>query len=108
MHETFDEILMEPAKWGRIVESVVGAHLVNYSRSERLGVYYWRHRNDEIDFVLQFKGKTIGLEIKSGYLQKTVGMEAFRKKYNPDKVLLIGDTGLPWQEFLKFNPVELF
>ncbi|MEN8120259.1 MAG: ATP-binding protein [Bacteroidota bacterium] len=108
MHETFDEIKMNPAKWGRIVESVVGAHLVNYSRSERLEVYYWRHRNDEIDFVLKHKGKTIGLEIKGGFSQKATGMEAFRKKYNPDKVLLIGDSGLPWQEFLKFNPVELF
>jgi hypothetical protein len=29
-------------------------------------------------------------------------------KFNPDKVLLVGNAGLPWQDFLKLNPVSLF
>jgi len=35
-------------------------------------------------------------------------LNAFQKAFNPDKVLLIGESGIPWQEFLKINPKELF
>ena len=54
------------------------------------------------------KGKVIGLEVKSGAAGSTSGMTAFKNKFNPDKVLLIGNAGLPWQDFLKLNPVSLF
>ena len=91
-----------------MVESAIGAHLLNYSLTEGFRVYYWRHRNDEIDFVLEKRGKIIGLEIKSGTAKKINGMENFRKEFDPDKVLLIGNKGLSWQEFLQINPNELF
>jgi hypothetical protein len=35
-------------------------------------------------------------------------MQAFSKKFSPEKVLLVGDDGLAWQEFLELNPKELF
>jgi hypothetical protein len=35
-------------------------------------------------------------------------MKAFREQFNPDKILLVGNKGLPWQELLKMNPNELF
>jgi uncharacterized protein len=71
-------------------------------------VYYWRHRNDELDFVLEKKGKVIGVEVKSGGIQKAPGMAAFKERFQPDKVLLVGSSGLPWHEFLKLSPSELF
>lgn len=107
-NETIKEILLLPNEWGRIVESAIGAHLVNYSLSENFGLHYWRERNDEVDFILERRGKIIGLEIKTGASTGTKGMSAFQKQFNPDKVLLIGDSGLPWQEFLKINPSSLF
>jgi predicted AAA+ superfamily ATPase len=106
--EFFEQIVAEPAQWGRIVESSIGAHLVNYSLTENFKVHYWRHRNDEIDFVLEKRGKLIGLEVKSSAAGNTSGMAAFKKKYMPDKVLLIGNSGIPWQEFLQINPTEIF
>lgn len=108
MYETFDEIKCQPLKWGRAVETAIGAHLINYSKTENLKVFYWRHRNDEIDFAIQYKNKLIGLEIKSGISTKLRGMAAFQKKFNPNKILLIGSEGLPWQDFLKLNPTDLF
>ncbi len=107
-NETFSEILTQPDNWGRIVESAIGAHLLNYSLTENFHLYYWRHVNNEIDFVLEKRGRVIGLEIKSGTAQKTFGMQAFKKQFNPDKVLLIGNSGLPWQELLQINPNDLF
>ena len=108
MPETLTAILIMPDKWGRIVESAVGAHLINQARQEGFRLFYWREGNDEVDFVLQHRGKILAIEVKSGAIRGTPGMEVFRKKFNPDKVLLVGTGGLPWDEFLKINPTELF
>lgn len=104
----FKDMLAKPDEWGRMVESAIGAHLINHSLSEKFNLHYWRERNEEIDFVIERKGKVIGLEVKSGAAGSTSGMTAFKNKFNPDKILLIGKTGLPWQDFLKLNPVSLF
>ncbi len=107
-NETLTQIASNPALWGRMVESAIGAHLINHSLTDGFQVFYWRHRNDEIDFVIEKRGSVIGLEIKSGAKQRAVGMDAFKKACNPDKILLIGNTGIPWEEFLQQNPNELF
>ena len=82
--------------------------LINYSITEGFTVSYWREGNAEVDFVLEKKGKVIGLEVKSGNAQFSSGIAAFKKRFDPYKILLVGNSGLPWQEFLKINPVELF
>jgi len=50
----------------------------------------------------------VALEVKSGATQKTSGINAFRKHFGQCKSIIIGTGGLPWQEFLKMNPGELF
>ena len=106
--ELFEGVTTKPDEWGRIVESAIGAHLVNYSHTEGFTVQYWRERNDEVDFVIEKNGKVIGLEVKSGTTQSATGIKAFKDYANPDKVLLIGNSGIPWQDFLKINPSDLF
>jgi len=106
--ELFEGVTTKPDEWGRIVESAIGAHLINYSHTEGFTVHYWRERNDEVDFVIEKKGKVIGLEVKSGATHSATGIKAFKDYANPDKVLLIGNSGIPWQDFLKINPSELF
>ncbi len=105
---TFSSITLQPEKWGRIVESAIGAHLLNSSLTDGFRLHYWRHRNDEIDFVMEKRGQLVGLEIKSGSHQKSSGMKAFQSQLKPGKVILVGDSGLPWQEFLQLNPAQLF
>jgi predicted AAA+ superfamily ATPase len=107
MPESFQEIQMIPEKWGRIIESAIGAHLLNHARQEGYRLFYWREGNYEVDFVLQYRGKTIAFEVKSGVLQSTHGIDVFRKKFNPSKMLIIGTGGLPWEEFLMINPIDL-
>jgi uncharacterized protein len=103
-----NEVMTKPDEWGRIVESAIGAHLLNYSITEKFNLYYWRDRNNEVDFVIEQNKKIIGLEVKSGSSNTTAGMQVFQKKYDPYKILLIGNNGLPWQEFLQMNPAALF
>jgi len=105
---SFSQIQSRPAEWGRWLESAVGAHLLNHSIHSEYNLMYWRHSNDEVDFVLQKADQCIGIEVKSGAAKQTAGMQAFEKKFHPQKVLLVGDEGLPWQEFLKIDPAELF
>lgn len=106
-NESFEDALQNPASWGRLIESAVGVHLLNHSVSGDFALTYWREGNDEVDFVIEQK-KLIGIEVKSGAVHNTSGMAAFKKKFNPDKLLVIGNTGLPWQEFLQMKPEELF
>ena len=105
---TFGEICTRPKEWGHIAESSVGAHLLNYARQERYNVYYWREGNMEVDFVLELNGKVIAFEVKSGRRAENSGMIEFAKKFNPQKVLLVGTGGIPFENFLKINPKELF
>jgi predicted AAA+ superfamily ATPase len=106
--ETFSEILQQPKQWGRMVESAIGAHLINTSITRNFSVYYWREGNHEVDFVIEKAGKLIGIEVKSSEASVTKGMDAFQKKYNPTKVLLIGKGGFSWEDFLKMDPNSLF
>lgn len=106
--ELFKQALMYPSLWGRIVESAVGAHLLNFSRMEAYHLEYWRDRNAEVDFVLRKGNKILGLEVKSNVLSKTSGMYLFSRKFNPSRVILVGKSGIPVQDFLKMNPAQLF
>jgi hypothetical protein len=102
------DAMSKPDKWGRVVESAIGAHLLNHSIREDFSVFYWRERNEEVDFVLEKQGKVIAIEVKSNYAKKKKGMNAFNRKFSPHKMILIDNNILPWHEFLKINPVELF
>jgi predicted AAA+ superfamily ATPase len=104
---SFEEAMGNPAFWGRLVESAVGAHLLNQAVSGDFALSYWREGNDEVDFVIEQK-LLIGIEVKSGASQNKTGMAAFKKKFNPDKILLIENIGLSWQAFLQINSKELF
>jgi hypothetical protein len=104
---SFTEAMGNPAIWGRLVESAVGAHLLNHAVSGDFALSYWREGDEEVDFVMEQK-QLIGIEVKSGSVQKTSGMASFKKKFNPDKVLLVGNSALSWQDLLKMNPSALF
>ncbi len=104
----FNDIIVKPDEWGRIVESTVGAHLINQSHTEDFKVHYWWERNDEVDFDIERKNKVIGMEVKSGATQSNTGIKAFKEYSKANKVLIIGNSGIPWQDFLKMNPATLF
>ncbi len=105
---SFAEALSNHNTWGRHVESTIGAHLLNHSKTQRFKLMYWRQGNYEVDFVLEYNQKIIGIEVKTGTSEITKGIIQFNKLFHPHKTLLISQNGISWQEFLKINPVELF
>jgi len=97
----FAETRQDGERWGRLVESAVGAHLVNETLGTHIEVTYWRERNREVDFVLQRGSAVVGIEVKSGaHRGLPHGMEAFRKQFAPLRTLLVGGDGIPLKEFL--------
>lgn len=97
---SFDEARNDRTFWGRIVESVVGAHLLNTATPD-IEVYYWRHRNSEVDFVLVRGPFVVAVEVKSGAKSPFLtGMEDFRRQYKPRDSILVGADGIPLSQFL--------
>ena len=104
----FADVKNNPDAWGRVIESIVGTYLANESLRGRFNLYYWRDRNDEVDFVIESNGRLIGIEVKSSVSRSKKGMSAFQKIFSPVKTICIDKMRLPWQEFIKINPEELF
>lgn len=86
--------------WGRLVESAVGAHIMNSPAGTNIEIFYWREGNLEVDFVLRSGKSVAAMEIKSGRHRETLpGMEAFAKAFKPQQMFLVGGQGIPLEEF---------
>ena len=97
-----------PALWGRWIENIIGTHLINHSAIGEYELFYWRHVNNEIDFIIKKGRKLIAIEVKSGHTLKSSGIIAASKHFEFTKTMLIGIEGLNWKDFIKMEPVKLF
>ena len=75
---TFEQAITNRKIWGHIFESGIGAYLVSESFIRRFEVFYWRERNDEVDFILRKNKTVVAIEIKSNAEKSTVGLEKFK------------------------------
>lgn len=102
-----DSLLSDPDLRGRLVESAVGAHLLNRAYSGELEVFWWREGNLEVDFVIACEDAVTAIEVKSGRVKPTRGMAEFIVR-NPDAyALVVGSPDCTLEDFLGGN-VELF
>lgn len=91
--------------WGRLVESSIGATLVNGLRGKQTDVSYWASRNREVDFVLRRARDVVAIEVKTGRRRSSLpGMEAFSREFPVKRKLLVGAQGIPLEEFLRTPP----
>lgn len=103
---SFEAAQQDRDYWGRLVESAVGAYLVNSTRGKNIEVLYWLERNQEVDFVLRAGNNLVAIEVKSGRRrERLLGMEAFSKAFRVKRQLLVGNQGVPVEEFL-LTPIE--
>ena len=94
---------------GRLVESAVGAHLLNAIRGSTLELFYWRERNLEVDFILRSGERLVAIEVKAGKAQaQHSGLQAFTKKHPACRELVVGGSGMKLEDFLSKHPRELF
>lgn len=108
---SFDEARVDPAEWGRLVESAVGAHLANRAMTDDYELFYWRNeRRQECDYVLRKGQALVAIEVKSGSVDKTVGFEKFKEQF-ADKVtaaFIVGPYALPLDDFFIMDLKSLF
>lgn len=101
------EQVVEDTVWrGRLVENAVGAHFLQYLHAPNSSVTYWRKGEFEVDFVVETGDQITAIEVKSGCPGRTGGLTAFKKIYPQSRVLMIGGSGIPLEEFFSINPQE--
>jgi len=106
--QSFKEWRNDPVKWGRLVESSVGADLLNKGILEGVEVYYWREGNNEVDFVLRKGSAITAIEVKSGQKKMDAwGLFMFKKHYPRAKTLIVGYGGMGLEEFLEIPIAKL-
>ncbi|HNR10724.1 MAG TPA: ATP-binding protein [Nitrosomonas europaea] len=67
------DVMRSTEQRGRAFELVVGAELMQLPGQ----VFYWRERNDEVDFVYQYRERLYAIEVKSGRKKSARGLDAF-------------------------------
>lgn len=98
---TLAEVRADGELWGRLVESCVGAHLANAAAARECELFYWRERNQEVDFVAKSGRRLLAIEVKSGRTpQAHPGLAAFTAAFRPTRSLLVGSGGVDVEEFL--------
>lgn len=97
---SFKEQRLDLEKWGRLVESAVGAHLVNYADKLDYKVYYWREKNNEVDFIVERNHKIWAIEVKSGKRGMNKGLGLFREAFHPYRAFVVGTDGISVEDFL--------
>ncbi|MEY8608368.1 AAA family ATPase [Parabacteroides segnis] len=105
---TFEQAILDRKAWGHIFESGIGAYLVSQAFIHRFEVFYWRERNDEVDFILRKKGSVIAIEVKSNAEKQTEGLEKFRQLFNPQSSFIVGDGGIGVEDFFSMDIRKLF
>ena len=105
---TFEQAILNRKAWGRIFESGIGAYLVSQAFVHRFEVFYWRERDNEVDFVLRKKGSVVAIEVKSNAEKRTEGLDKFRKLFNPQSAFIVGDGGISAEDFLSMDLSKLF
>ncbi len=97
---SFLEAQSDRSFWGRMVESAVGAHLIN-TASDTCTVHYWRESPNEVDFVLSKGRRLLAIEVKSSTsATKLKGLAAFTAQYKEARELIVGEGGVSLAELL--------
>lgn len=103
---SFEEARNDRTFWGRIIETVVGAHLHN-TLETAMHLTYWRDDPREVDFVLFQGPRVLGIEVKTDRWRGSLsGLSAFKKRFPKARTLLVGGQSgvranqVPLNEFL--------
>ncbi len=105
---TFKSAFTTPKQWGRWVESAVGAHILNQADELDFKVFYWREKDDEVDFVIEYDRQCVAIEVKSGKRTTNKGLSKFKDKFQSKYSFIVGSGGISIEEFLSWDLATLF
>ncbi|MDR1135571.1 MAG: ATP-binding protein [Clostridiales Family XIII bacterium] len=93
-------LLDNSADKGRLTESAVGAYLLARGKEEGFEVYWWRERNNEVDFVVKKGDRLTAIEVKSGRVKNVGGSLVFKRHYPEALSLVVGSSNTGLADFL--------
>lgn len=97
---SFEQAQADRTYWYRLVESAVGAHLLN-TKHRHQQVYYWNFRSNKVDFVMKQASTIRAIEVNSGSSTfDRTGIEEFQNQFGGLEPIFIGESGVPLNEFL--------
>jgi hypothetical protein len=102
----FETVRTDADLWGRWVESAIGAHLLSAAEEEDYQVFYWRERDEEVDFIVATDDGCVAFEVKSGRRKLNSGMKEFVKAFKPLHSYIIGTGGISFEDFLQTNVTD--
>ena len=107
--ESFEDAQCDPVFWGHMLESSVGAYLVNQANEfPDIKLYYWREKNAEMDFVVKYGEKTFGIEVKSNTDKiSAANRDKFLERFPDARLILVGESGISYEEFA-LTPLKEF
>jgi len=76
----------------RLVESAVGAHLLNSSAGTPVEVYYWRERNGRWTSWFEAGKRLAAIEVKCGAAKGLPGNRCVRPAFRPQRTSLSAET----------------
>ncbi len=88
--------------YGRLAKNAVGAHLIRAG----LEVFYWRHRDEEIDFIARRGKNVLAIEVGISQKKETNVLERAARKCGIAKTLLVGPGKTSLDEFLRSDPLS--
>ena len=103
---SFAELKSDGSRWGHLVESAVGAHLLATAREDGVEMLYWNVGSKEVDYVLRKGERLAALEVKSADADSISGMREFCSKYSHAKPYLIGGQGMPLEHFFTARAID--
>jgi predicted AAA+ superfamily ATPase len=99
--QTFEQARADGTAWGRLVESTVGAHLVN-TAGPGVEVLWWRDRQDEVDFILRKGSRVVPVEVKSSRPRGAANvLERFSRMFGAQPGIVVGPGGVDLETFLR-------
>jgi len=100
---TFYDVQHNPDEWGRVVESMIGAYCINEARGHHGKVYYWREKNEEVDFIIEFSDRRkLAIEVKTSKRRETFsGAKAFLARFPNTRFICVGGEGMAIEDFLR-------
>ncbi len=102
---TMAEAMADREYRGRLVETAAGAHLLGAAPDGGFEVHYWLERDREVDFVLSRGKRITAIEVKSGGRpRRGPGLDAFAGRFDGVRKLLVGEGGIPLEEFFRTDP----
>jgi uncharacterized protein len=97
----FDDAKLDRSHWGRQVESIVGAHLINTADADTK-LFYWNESDKEVDFIIEHRARLAAIEVKlSAGNGPHAGLHEFCRRHPEAKPWLVGSEELPLGEFLQ-------